>query len=668
MSSPMKSNNRLSRQKSLFMILIAGLFSYLPTAYRWGFYRDDWHVLWGQNAVGIGNIFLQHQIDRPLMGLVYMVTARVLGNPPIAWVLLSICLRLAGGIIVFLIFEKLYAKARWMNTLMAALFTVYPGFLQVPNAHSYHVHLIAFTAGLFSIYLTLLLIERENRVQRMLLLFVAAAIGLLSYGMFEWMIGVELVRLVLIIFHTAPQPRFNFTLIKNTIRQSWPSLICFFSFLIWRVFFFESTRAATDVKQLLRSYASSPGQNFETLSMELLKDIVNTVFLAWGVPFYQFISNARYSNIANSIVLAALVVFIFWFISSKIETEAKPDPHWAKTALWVGGLSTLVCLLPTAAAGRYVIFRDGLERYTLLPSFGVVQFLAGLTVLVLRSKKAQHILLLTLLASGVFVQNLNGVAFGDFWEAQRQLWWQITWRIPNLQDGSALIVNMPPHAPFAEDYEVWGPANLIYRPESNQVLIAGGTFSKDTIHKLMYGSKFGRTMRNITYAGDMKNAVVVSYPTGSCVHVMDPNIPLYSLNDDLRAWLAAARSNPSMIQPNAVDISPPKDIFGKEPVHRWCYYYQKTAMAVQFEQWEQAAQYADEALTNDLRPIDPAEWMPLYIAYAKTGNMDRTNDLASVLRSEPGLVENFCQAMAEKYTSTDEFYVYNLCTELKFLD
>ena len=91
-------------------------------------------------------------------------------------------------------------------------------------------------------------------------------------------------------------------------------------------------------------------------------------------------------------------------------------------------------------------------------------------------------------------------------------------------------------------------------------------------------------------------------------------------------------------------------------------------MSVQFEQWEQAAQYADEALANDLHPIDPAEWMPFYIAYAKTGNMDQTNELASALRNEPGLVDNFCYAMGEKSTSTSEFYVFNLCTELKFTD
>jgi hypothetical protein len=184
----------------------------------------------------------------------------------------------------------------------------------------------------------------------------------------------------------------------------------------------------------------------------------------------------------------------------------------------------------------------------------------------------------------------------------------------------------------------------------------------------MYGSKFGRTMRNITYTGDMKDAVVVNYPAGSCVHIMDPEIPLYSLNDDLQVWLAASRSNISVIQTGTTDISPPSDIFGREPAHDWCYYYQKTAMAVQFEQWEQAARYADEALANGLRPIDPAEWMPLYIAYVKTGNMDQTNELASAMRSEPGLVDNFCYAMNEKSDSTNEFYVYNLCPELNFLD
>ncbi len=664
----LSTKNKKYYRYAILSILIPGLISYLPTASRWGFYRDDWHVLWGQNAIGFGNILLQHQIDRPLMGLVYMVTSRVLGNPPIAWALLSIILRLTGGIIVFLIFDKLYPKARWMNPLMAALFTAYPGFLQVPNGNSYHVHLIAFTAGLVSLYLTLLLIKTKNLVQRILLFIISTLCGLLSYGMFEWMVGLELVRWILIIFHEYSRPKINIVLIKNALRFSWPNVIGLGGFLVWRIFIFESTRSATDVGQLVRGYLAAPGQSALTLSLELFKDLASSIFLAWGVPFYQLLSKASYASLAFSIALAALAVFLFRFLSSRTEPAKETDQDWAKTAVWVGGLSAVVCLLPTVAAGRQIIFNDGLERYTLLASFGAVQLITGLTVLALRSRKAQHTLLLALLASGVLVQNLNGAAFGDFWETQRQLWWQITWRIPDLQDGSALIVNMPPHAPFAEDYEVWGPANLIYRPESNQVLIAGGTFSKETIHKLMYGSKFGRTMRNITYTGDMKDAVVINYPIGSCVHIMEPNIPLYSLNDDLQVWLAASRSNTSVIQPATTDISPRSDIFGREPAHDWCYYYQKTAMAVQFAQWEQAAQFADEALANGLHPIDPAEWLPLYIAYVKTGNTDQTNELASALRSEPGLVDNFCFAMVERSDSTDEYYVYNLCPELNFLD
>ena len=397
---------------AILSILLTGMISYLPTAHRWGFYRDDWHVLWGQNAIGFGNILLQHQIDRPLMGLVYMVTSRILGNTPIAWALLSVTMRLAGGIIVFLILEKMYPKARWMNPLMAALFTAYPGFLQVPNGNSYHVHLIAFTAGLFSIWLTLVLIHKDKLLPRALFFLASTLSGLLSYGMFEWMVGLELVRWILIIFHLNPHPRINFALIKNTLRYSWPNLIGLSGFLVWRIFIFESTRSATDVGQLLRGYLAAPGQSALTLSMELFKDVASSTFLAWGVPFYQLVSNASYINLALSLVLAALAVFIFWFLSSKTEPDKSPQHDWAKTAVWVGGLSTLVCLLPTVAAGRQIIFRDGLERYTLLASFGVVQFLTGLIVLTLRSRNAQHTLLLTLLASGVFVHNLNGIAFG----------------------------------------------------------------------------------------------------------------------------------------------------------------------------------------------------------------------------------------------------------------
>ena len=63
------------------------------------------------------------------------------------------------------------------------------------------------------------------------------------------------------------------------------------------------------------------------------------------------------------------------------------------------------------------------------------------------------------------------------------------------------------------------------------------------------------------------------------------------------------------------------------------------------------------------RATSSAEWMPLYIAYANTGNTEQINEVAASLRSEPGLVDNYCHAMVEKSTSTDEYYIYNLCPE-----
>jgi hypothetical protein len=666
MFANIETDNRGPNTRSFLLILVTTLLGYLPYAHQWGFYRDDWHVLWGQNAIGFGNIFVQHQIDRPLMGLVYMFTSRILGNHAIAWALFSISLRLAGGIIAFLIFQKIFARAGWINTLMACLFVVYPGFLQVPNGNSYHLHLLAFAAGLFSLYLTLIYRDAPKPLIRAFLFLVSSLSGLLSYGMIEWMIGFELVRLILIAFRQSPRPRFSGVLLKNILQRSWLNLLVMLAFLIWRVFFFESTRSATNITQLLQGYLAAPLQSTLTIGVEFFKDLLDATFLSWGVPLYQLSLNAAYTQLLLACFLAALVVLSMKFGLPSNTPESDSPPQWTRTAIWIGGLSTLACLLPTVAVGRHIIFRDGLERYTLLASFGVIPFLTGLLVSAIKETKWQKFLLAALLASAIIVQNLNGAAFARFWETQRQLWWQLSWRIPDMQDGAALIINMPAFAPFAEDYEVWGPANLIYRPDMAQVTIAGGTFSKETIQKLMFGSKFGRTLRNIEYAGDMRNAVVVTFPPGSCVHVMDPAMPFYSLNEDLDSWMAASQSNPSMIRKSSAAHTPPQDIFGKEPPRDWCYYYQKITQAVQFEDWPQAAQYADEARADGFQPIDPSEWMPVYVTYAKTGNMEQADQLAAILRSEPGLVENYCAALLRKTSSTTEFYVYNLCPEMSF--
>ncbi len=126
------------------------------------------------------------------------------------------------------------------------------------------------------------------------------------------------------------------------------------------------------------------------------------------------------------------------------------------------GLSLYGALFPVLMAGRDVNFDGGYDKYTLHASPAAAILLVAFIFGFSRGRGRQMLLGL-LIFLGVSSSVLNAYHWERFWENQRAVWWQLWWRAPGLQDGTVLLVSIPEES-FFEDYEMWGPANLIYRP------------------------------------------------------------------------------------------------------------------------------------------------------------------------------------------------------------
>ena len=50
---------------SLSLLTLLAVIFFLPKVSSLGYYRDDWHVVWGALTNGIQNVAEQHNIDRP---------------------------------------------------------------------------------------------------------------------------------------------------------------------------------------------------------------------------------------------------------------------------------------------------------------------------------------------------------------------------------------------------------------------------------------------------------------------------------------------------------------------------------------------------------------------------------------------------------------------------
>jgi hypothetical protein len=69
-------------------------------------------------------------------------------------------------------------------------------------------------------------------------------------------------------------------------------------------------------------------------------------------------------------------------------------------------------------------------------------------------------------------------------------------------------------------------------------------------------------------------------------------------------------------------------IYGPEPVHGWCYHFQKADLARQFEDWETVTRLGDEAFALNDYPNDPVERFVFIEGYAHAEDWEKAVELS----------------------------------------
>ena len=64
-------------------------------------------------------------------------------------------------------------------------------------------------------------------------------------------------------------------------------------------------------------------------------------------------------------------------------------------------------------------------------------------------------------------------------------------------------------------------------------------------------------------------------------------------------------------------------VYGPEPEHGFCYYFQKADLARQFGDWDSVVKYGEIALSLSDHPYDPAEQFVFIEGYAHAGEWQR---------------------------------------------
>jgi hypothetical protein len=538
---------------------------------------------------------------------------------------------------------------------MALLYTLYPGFLWWIQGFEYQPMVLSATLQVFSIVFTLKAVQSQSASGRawLLWIFLAVITGWGALAFVEYAIGMEVFRwlcVYLLISRNLPSWR---QAIAATSRAASVTLLVPFGFLFWHQFIFENRRKAADLALQISALGSMPGAVLWWF-IHFLQSLLNILVFVWVSPFNQnfFALRLRETLFAFGLMIAVLaIVFVLDRSIGTIKEEHPSSQTWQLDAIFIGLFGVGAGIVPIIIANRVVTF-ERFSHYALPASLAAVIFVMGLIYLIVEPR-----IRMAAVASLIGISVLTHSALALHARAEEKLiqefWYQAIWRIPDLKTGTVLVVNYA-----GIDYQegndmVWGPANFIYYPERQKqipvaISIAAARMEPDTPRNILEGAQISQNyivVNDIQY--DFDNLLVMTMPAeNSCLHVLDENWAELSVVDTALIALAAPRSRIDNVVTDVEPHLPPSPIFGEEPAHEWCYYYQKALLARQLENWEEIAKIGNEVDNLGLHPNDQIEWMPFLQSAAFSGDEKLVKQISTRINSQLLYKQQACENLS----------------------
>jgi hypothetical protein len=653
------------------LLSLVTILTYAPFINQLGFYQEDWLNIWSGLTQGPKSFIPLFASDRPLIGYQFALLYPILGNSPLPWHLFALILRLLTVFSLFWLLRMIWPDKLFETTAATLLFAVYPGFLQQPQALTFQVHLLALLLAIVSIALSIRAL-RETNVIKIIALTAVSIFFMLTYLMFiEYSIGLEILRVILIWY--VLQQKQQLPIKKSFIPAiKWwlPYFLSSGIYLFWRLFIYKSTRATTNVDFLLGEYTSQNYHMALRLIIETVRSFFETVFLAWGVPLYKNFFYGSYKDILLALApaflaVASLILYYVLFKPAKpINGASRDKDNFSRDWIWIGIFAVIFGLLPSIISNRVVYFEDRFDRYTLPATIGVGLLIVGFISAFL-TPKLRPWAIAFLVGLAVIMHFNNALIMRDFWNIQKEAWWQLSWRAPSLENGTLLLVNLPSGDSFPGGYEAWAPANLIYYRQPGPPPITGGGLKRLTPFEIYRGQEKQRLLRGVYVNSNFNKPLILSMADSSaCLNVFDGKKYEVSETEDPLVQLVAPYSKIDQIRIDAPFSNPPEQIFGKEPAHTWCYYYQKAMYARQIGDWQEIAKLGDEATQKGLGPQHRSEWMPFLEGYANTGRDKEARNLAAIIKTEFGPRNFICNQLVKTTPTYPGKYEYEKIVEI----
>jgi hypothetical protein len=617
-----------------FPLIVLGilLLSFGLLSPRLGLYFDDWPVITNLSLRSANTFWAFHHSDRPFAAWTYVLMGPLLGVRPLVWQFFSIFVRWLTVLGVWWIMRGLWPERRREAAWVALVFAIFPAFDQQAISVAYSQHWMIY--ALFTVSIGAMLQAERDKRRFWLWSSLALATMLVHIFSMEYFSGLELLRplfLLLVAAETIPGRKQQ---IKYAFKRWLLYLAILMTFVAWRLLIYPRTRFDPNNPDILFELFKKPLATILLLTQYAVQDFLNITIGSWN----KALDPATY-DLSDRLVLVSLAVALlagvlaFWYLKRSYQQDDDFDTEpgsraWARQAIGLGALAVLLGVLPVWLTGRQTTLGLYGSRFALASMFGASLLLVGLIVWLTQRQLARILILSVLIGLAVGFHIRRAEVFNRSWVKQSRFYWQLSWRVPDLKSGASIAADGEMF-PYVGRYSTALALNLLY-PENLPYPQIGHYFYElpDKIGQQADALKAGESIdwqfRNFHFSGSTHDTVLVYYAPeqGNCLWVIDPTD---KDNPDLSELAAGGVeiSNLESIQREPVPGNgPPEKIFGPEPKHTWCYFYEKGDLARQFADWQEVAKSGDQAQAAGLGPNNPQEWLPFIEGYAHVGRWE----------------------------------------------
>jgi len=601
-------------------LLMVTILAYGLSFWRLGFYWDDQPISWIRYQLGTAATTKYFSDSRPVWALLYQLTGYFMPLNPVYWQLFAMFWRWAGVYVFWLAMVRLFPSRRDIAFFLALLVLLYPGFNQQWVSYVYSHFFIV----LFFLSLSWHLMLRGKTVPAMIF----AALNLL---MLEYFFLLEFMRPAFIFISLLDEPMTNRERLLKTFKTWLPYVGVIIFVVLYRLLVYTHPGFGYSLTDEIRR---APVATIIELSSEVLASLRVAAVGAWQ-QIFQFPNiyiNGVYTSIVYILVVLAVSVLAFLFKRTVLDQK---DSNKKSHAWWLISLGAIMLLLggvPYWVTNLPVSLSFPANRAMLSFMFGSCFLLLGLIeFLPTHLRYVVAVLLISLSAGRQFLWSVD---YLRDWQSQKNLFWQMTWRAPGIKPDTLVLLNEGALNYYA-DNSIGAALNWIYAPDNHTrhveyMLFYPKTRLRNALPELKTGIPISYDYLAAQFNGNTSQTLAMYYAPPGCLRILDSDIERLNrlIPENSLMRFASTISDPDLIVNEPLAKMPA--MYGPEPAHGWCYFFEKADLARQFGDWNEVAKLGNQAFQLNDSPNDPAERFAFIEGYAHVGNWDRAIELSKV--------------------------------------